>query len=164
MCIGSQEPHCRTVLQNGQNKPWKHFPSLSWNTRQGFLNILSYWEAALETEQRCLSKVILESNVTPNLTSLSDSFSTVPPMVNGGDWGRIMCDLETIIVLVLLTFNFIPQRLHHLLTLPRSWIRDYATVTLMPGDGTTATKVVISITDLLIFQNRKKLRSAQEEQ
>ena len=70
----------------------------------------------------------------------SDSFSTVPPIVNGGgDWGCIMCDLETITVL--LAFNFIPQRSHHSLTITRSWLRDSAAVTLMPGDGTTAIKV-----------------------
>ena len=49
---------------------------------------------------------ISESNVT-NMFRYSDSFSTVPSMVNGGDWGCIVCDLETIIVLVLLAFNFI---------------------------------------------------------
>ena len=65
-----------------------------------------------------------------------------------------MGDLETIIVLVLLTFNFIPQRSHHSLTLPRSPIRDSATVTPTPGDGTKSG--VISITDQLIFQNGKK--------
>ena len=53
----------------------------------------------------------------------SDSFSTVPPIVNGGDWGCIVRDFETIIVLVLVAFNFIPQRSHHSLTLPRSRIR-----------------------------------------
>ena len=74
-----------------------------------------------------------------------------------------MCDLETIIVLVLLAFNFIHQRSHHSLTLPRSLNKDSATVTLIPGDGTTAIKV-ISITDQLIFLNGKKLRSVQEEQ
>ena len=64
----------------------------------------------------------MESNVTPNITRSSDSFSTVPPIVNGGDWGCIVRDLETIIVLVLLAFNFIPQKSHHSLTLPRSRI------------------------------------------
>ena len=49
--------------------------------------------------------------------------------------------LKTLIVLVLLAFNFIPQRSHHSLTLPRSRIRDYATATVTPGDGTTAIKV-----------------------
>ena len=72
---------------------------------------------------KMLLKVILESNVTLNITRSSDSFSTVPPIVNGDDWGCIMRDLETIIVLVLLEFNFIPQRSHHSLTQPRSRIR-----------------------------------------
>ena len=83
----------------------------------------------------------MESNITPNITRSSDSFNTVPPIVNGNDWGCVVRDLETIIVLVLLIFNFIPLRSHHSLTVPRSRIRDYATVTLTPGDGTTAIKV-----------------------
>ena len=58
----------------------------------------------------------------------------VLPIVNGGD-------LETIIVLVLLVFNLIPQRLHYSLTLPMSRIRDSATVTLMPLDAAIAIKV-----------------------
>ena len=65
--------------------------------------------------------------------------------LNGGDWGCIVRDLETIIVLVLLAFNFIPQRSHHSLTLLRSRIRDSATATLTPGDGTTAIKVESSV-------------------
>ena len=52
-----------------------------------------------------------------------------------------MSDLDTIIVLVLLTFNFNPQRSHHSLTLPRSQIRDSATVNLTPEDGATAIEV-----------------------
>ena len=59
----------------------------------------------MEAERRCFSKVILDSNVTHNITRSSDSFSTVPPIVNKGDWGRIVRDLEIIIVLVLLAFN-----------------------------------------------------------
>ena len=62
--------------------------------------------------------------ITPNITRSSDSFSTVLPTVNGCDWGCIVRDLETIIALVLLTFNFIPKWSHHSLTLPRSWIRN----------------------------------------
>ena len=45
---------------------------------------------------------MLESNVTPNILKSSDSFITFPPIVNGGDWGCIACDLETIIVLLTL--------------------------------------------------------------
>ena len=68
-----------------------------------------------------------------------------------------MRNLETIIVLVLLAFNFIPQRSRHSLTFKRSRLRDSATVTLTPGDGTTAIKVESSvITDQLILQNGKK--------
>ena len=106
----------------GRTKPQKHLPrsDLSWNTRQDFLKIPSFWRAALETERRCFSKVILESNVTPIITRSSDTFSIVPPIVDRGDWGCIVRDHETIIVLILLAFNFIPQTSHHSLTLPRS--------------------------------------------
>ena len=62
-----------------------------------------------------------------------DSFSTVPPIVNAGDWGCILRDLETIIVLVLLSFNFIPQRSHQSQTLMMSRLRDSATATLTPA-------------------------------
>ena len=51
----------------------------------------------------------------------------------GGNWGCIVLDLETIIVLVFLAFNFIPQMSHHLLTLSRPLIRDSATVTPSPN-------------------------------
>ena len=42
-----------------------------------FFTLPSCSEAALETDRRCFSIVILESNVTPNITRSSDSFSTV---------------------------------------------------------------------------------------
>ena len=84
----------------------------------------------------------------------ADSFSTDPPIVNGGDWGCIGRDLETIIVL--LAFNLFPQRSHHSLTLPRSRIRDFATVTLTPGDGTTAIKVESSAYPISPFSRRGK--------
>ena len=87
----------------------------------------------------------MESNVTPNITSSSNSFSTVQPIVDGGDHGHIVRDLETVIVLVLIAFDFISQRSHHSLTLPKSRIRDSATVTLRPGDGTTAMKEESSV-------------------
>ena len=72
----------------------------------------------------------------------------------------LCCDLETIIILVLLAFNFIPQRSHHSLTLPRSRIRDSSTANLTLGYGTINghQSGVISITMQFIFQNVKKLR------
>ena len=113
-CVSAAKHHtAEQYSKTGRTKFLKHFPSSShsWNTfaMQDFLKIPSRWEAALETERRWFSKVILESNVTPNITRSSDKFSTVPPIVNAGDWGCIMRDLETIIVLVLLAFNFIPR-------------------------------------------------------
>ena len=42
-------------------------------------------------------------------SNIIDKFSTAPQIFNGGDWGCIVLDLETIIVLVLLTFNIIPK-------------------------------------------------------
>ena len=57
--------------------------------------------------------------VTPNITRSSDSLCTVTSIVNGGDWRCIVRDLQTIIVLVLLAFSFVPQRSHHSPTLPR---------------------------------------------
>ena len=75
-------------------------------------------------------------------------FSTVLPVVNGVGWGYIVQDLETIIVLVLLAFNFIPQRSNHSLTLPRSRIRDSATATPDTwGWHNSYQSGVISITD-----------------
>ena len=125
-CVSSAEHQtAEQYSKTGGKKTRKHLPrsDLSWNTPQDFLNVPRLWESAMETERRCFSKVILESIVTPNITRSSDSFSTFPPIVNGGDWGCIVRDLETIIVLVLLAFNFIPQRSHHSLTLPRSRIK-----------------------------------------
>ena len=94
-----------------------------------------------KTKRRCLSKVNLESNITPNISRSTDSFSTVASMVNGDGWGCIVHDLETIIVLIFLAFNFIPQRSHYTFTLARARFRDCATVTGTPLDVTTAIKV-----------------------
>ena len=97
------------------------------------------------------------------ITRSSDSFSTVLPIVNVDDWGCIVRDLEIVVVLVVLTFNFIPQRSRHSLTFTRSRLRDSLTVTLTPRNDTTAIKVESSWrrqaeTDHLVLQNWKKLR------
>ena len=48
--------------KTGRTKPQKHLSrsDLSWNTHQDYLKIPSLWEVAVETKQRCFSKVILE--------------------------------------------------------------------------------------------------------
>ena len=68
-CVLAAEHHTAEQYSiTGRTKLQKHLPrsKLSWKTCQHFLKILCLWEAALETERRCFSKVILESNVTPN--------------------------------------------------------------------------------------------------
>ena len=127
--IVSRAPHLRTILQNGQDKSSKASPKK--------LSIMEYslglpqdtksLRSCTGNQAKMLRKSHLGSNVTPKISRSSYSFSTVLPIVNGGVWGCIVRDLETIIVLVLLTFNFIPQKSHHSLTLPRSRIGDSVT-------------------------------------
>ena len=143
MCTSSRAPNGGRVLQNWQDKAPKPSPKKQ--------SIMEYLPGLPQDTKplRCCSgnraKMLLESplgsNVTPKITRSSDSFSTVPPIVNEGYWGCIVRDLETIIVLVLLAFNFILQRSHHSLTFTRSRLRDSATATLSPGEGTTAIRV-----------------------
>ena len=74
-------------------------------------------------------------------------------IVNGGDWGCIVRDLETIIVLVLLAFSFIPQRSHHSLALP-CMVTDQGLCYCNSdawGWHNSYQSGVISITDQLIF-------------
>ena len=61
-------------------------------------------------------------------------------IVNAGDYGCIVPDMGTIIVLVLPAFNFIPQRSHHSLSMTRALLKDYATVTLTPGNAKQPSK------------------------
>ena len=107
--VSAAEKHtAQQYSTTGRTKPRKHLTrsNLEWNTCQDFLKIPSMREAVLKTKHWCFSKVILESNVAPNITRSSNPFSTLPPIVNAGYWGNIVPDLETIIVLVLLAFNF----------------------------------------------------------
>ena len=95
--------------QAARRKPRKQLPwsIVSWNTWQDFLKIPSLWDTTLETERRCFSKVILESNIAPNITigHQTSSAHAVLSIVNAGDWGCIVRYLETIIILVLLALN-----------------------------------------------------------
>ena len=160
-CVTAADYHTREQYsKTGRTKPRKHLPrsNLSWNTCQDSLKI-----ASLQTERRCFLKSHLGFKCqSTNIIMSSDSFSTVPPIVNAGDWGCIVRDLGTTIVLVLLAFNFIPQRSHHSLTLMKSRLRHSATVTLTPGDGTQLS--IIGITDQRMLQNIKNLLGIQEEQ
>ena len=144
MCLGSRAPHFRTVLQNWQDKSPKaspkkrliteHSPGLPQDTK--FLRNYSGNQAKMLLKCHLGRKFHSKYNKVIRLLQCSSSHSY------GGDWECIVCGQETIIILVLLAFNYIPQRSHHSLTLPRSRIRDSATVTMTPGDFTKTIKVV----------------------
>ena len=131
--MGSRTPHCRTVT-----KPRKHHPrdDLSWNTCQDLYTIVihSLLEAALD-RVKMLLKYHLGINCYSQYNKVVRLLQYVPPIVNSGDWGCVVRDMQTMIVFVFLAFNFIPQRSHHSLTLPRSRIRDSATVTISPEES-----------------------------
>ena len=125
MCISSRAPDCRTILQNWQDKTPKaslekwsimeHSPGLPQDTK--FLRSCSGNRVKMLLKGHLWIKCHSQNNKVIRLLSI------VPPIVNKSNWGCIVQDLETIIVLVLLAFSFIPKRSHHSLTLPRSWIR-----------------------------------------
>ena len=142
-CIGNRAPSCRTVLQNGQDKTPKaspkkrsimeHSPGLPEDTKSSIS--CSGNQAKLHLKCHLGIKCHSQNNKVIRLLQYG------PPIVNGGDWGCIVRDLETIIVLVLIVFNFIRYRAQHLLTLPWLWLRYSANVTLRPWNGATAIKV-----------------------
>ena len=118
----------------------------------------------METERRCFSKDIMKSNVTPYITISSDSFSAVPPIVNGGD--GMHCerhrDYHT---LGLTRIQFHPPKVTPLTNYAK--ITDQGLFSCNSdawGWHNSYQSGVISITDQFIFQNGKKLRSVQEEQ
>ena len=123
-CVSAAEHHtAEQQSKTCRTKPIKHLPrsNLSSNIRQNFFKIPSLWEAALETERRCFTEAILESNVIPNISRSTDSFSTVPPIVNGVT-GDALCVI----------FRFYPQKVTPLTNLAKVTVLDSTTVTLMP--------------------------------
>ena len=68
-----------------------------------------------------------------------------------------MCYLETIIVLVILVFNFIYQRSHCSLTLMRSQLRDSYCNSSIWGWHNSYQSGAIDITNKLVLRNRKKI-------
>ena len=74
MQIRSWTLHCWAILQDwhgkAPNRSKKEWPIMKC---EEFCIIQSLWAEALETEKSCFSKVILASNVTPNITREADS-------------------------------------------------------------------------------------------
>ena len=98
----------------------------------------------------------------PKITRSSESFSTVPSIVNGGDWG---CNVRDYHSLGLSRIQFHPQKVTPLTNPAKD--TDQGLCYCNPdawGWPNSHQSGVISITDQLILQNGKKLRSVQEEQ
>ena len=92
-----------------------------------------------------------------------DSFRIVPSRVNVVDWGWIVGDLETITDLVLLAFNFIPQR--HVLTLLRSRFMYSSTLLYHQAMAQQQPKCgVVTINVKPFLQCGERVRGVQEKQ
>ena len=90
------------------------------------------------------------------IDSRTDSFSTDQQIVNGGDWGCIVRDLEIIVCHSLTCTHFITKRSHHSLILRRSRYRDSSTATLTFKDATTVIKEESSVQPISLFSNVEK--------
>ena len=91
------------------------------------------------------------------LASLGVMFCRNISIVNEGDCWCFVHDLETIIVLVLLAFNVIPQRSHHSLTFPRSRFKDSGTANLINAWGWhNSFQVESSASPLSLFYGMEK--------
>ena len=164
-CVSAAEHHtAEQYSKTGRTKPRKQLQRSdpSWNTSH-------YPEdtKSLRSSSGSRAKMLLKGHLGIKCESQYHKvvwfLQYSSPLVNGGDWGGIMRNRKTIVVLVLLVFNFIPDMSHHSLTLPRSRIKDSYCNSDAWGWHNSQQSGVISITDQLIFQNRKKLQSVQQE-
>ena len=166
-CVSATEHYnAEQYSKMDRTKPRKHLPrsDLSWNTRLDFLKTKSLWEAALETERWCFSKLILESNVTPNITRSSDlQYSSAN---NYWGWLVMHCAWPGNYHSLGLTCIQLYSPKVTPLTNP-AMVTDQGLCycnSIAWGWHNSHQSRVISITDQLLFQNGKKLRSVQEEQ
>ena len=167
VCLGSRAAHFRTVLRNWQEKTTK--------ASSKKLSIMEH-SAGLPQDTKSLricfgnrAKMLLKGHLgikclSRNIIRSSDSFSTVPPIVNGGDWGCIVLDLETIIILVLLAFICF-RKVAPLTNLAKVTEQGLCYCNSNAwGWHNSHQSGVICITYQLILKNRKKLRSLEEKQ
>ena len=109
-----------------------------------------------ENRAKMLLKSILESIVTPNITRSSDSFSTVLPIVNGGDWGCIVRDRGDYHSLSLTHIQFHPQKVTPLTNSAKVTDQGLCYCNSNTwGRHNSYQSGVIGITDQLILQNLK---------
>ena len=159
VCICSRAPHCRTVLKSGQEKTTKASPKKQSIKKYspGLPRDPKYFRSCLETQRRWIT-VILESNVTPNISTTSDSFSTVTPIINGGGvWLRMHCarlgDYHSLILT--------PVQFHTPKVTP---LTNHAEITLHELCYCNSNPWGCLQTDQFILQNGKQLRGVQEKQ
>ena len=134
----------KTVVKNGKDKTQKASPN-----KQSIMKYLTRLPQGTKRLRSCsgnLVKMLLKSHL--GIIKCHSQYNKVirflqhnSATVNAGDLGCTAHDLETVIILVLHSFNFIPPRSHHSRNLTRSRRRYSTTVTLSPGEGTTASKV-----------------------
>ena len=103
----------------------------------GLLKIPSLWEAALETERRCVSKVILSSNVTPKISrSTLRLYRLLQNSATQSYWERLGMHgawPEDYHCLSLARMHSCSIKVNNQLTLLRSLIRNSATTILSSG-------------------------------
>ena len=146
-----------TTLQNRTPKWAGHNPKVP-PKEQSIMKYQAFEKLHWKPSKDVSRKSSWNHNVTPKKSKSSDSFSTVPPIVNGGHWGCIVHDLENSIFLVLLTFNFIPKKLQHSPTLLELMVQGLCNYNgSVWGWHNSYKSVVIGITDKLILQYGKKL-------
>ena len=111
MCVSAAQHHTEEQYsKTGRTILRKHLP-------RGIANV--EYSPSLPQEAKLLrrssnrAKMLLKNYLRnkchSHVSRSSDSFSTVPAIVNRSDWECIVRYLKTIIVLVLLAFNFNPK-------------------------------------------------------
>ena len=93
------------------------------------------------TFEMCCSKVIFESNVTPRITSNSDTDKATQLSSKTPCAGISVLDLLAMSVLVSIGFNYIIHCLHQSDMRARSLFRERATLSLDDGLSTVANRV-----------------------
>ena len=150
--ICSRAPHCRTVLKTSKDKTLKASPKEIIKYSIGLPQITKALRGCSGNQRRYFSKVILESNVTPNICTKVTRLHKHSSEVNGGDRGCIVWAMETIIVFSPSRIQFRSPNGTPLTNLAEVTIRDSATVTLTPMDGTTTIKLFTTTEQRKLFQ------------
>ena len=165
MSVGSRTPHCRTVFQNWQDKTPRASPD-----EQSVMEYPPELPQDTKSLRSCSGnreKMLLKGQL--RIKCHSQYIKIVRLLQhNGSGWGCILRDLETIIVLVLLAFNFIPQRSHHAFTLTSVGVTTlrvspYVRVKCVSDRGSAHSKLILRIEGLCIWRGMKQWLSEDQQ-